>query len=377
MTKADNADKLPADEPEASPHDALFYRTFSDPAHAAAELKHILPKDLVAKIHWTSLGLVSTKFVDPKLSSRYADLLFSVDMGSQKTYVHLLFEHESEGKPWSLLQALRYQVRIWDDVARKPIERGNKRLPPIVTVILHHGENGWTSSVRFRDYFKLDDEIAPLLSPYLVDFGVVVDDIGKVDVEALVHRPVTPEAQLILFALRFGRAPNELIEHLPKMAQVLRALLREPDGDRCIGTVFLYLQRVSKVPVSELRMALQETVGNAELIEDILFPGRRERRLGEIDGERKGRLDGERKGRLDGERKGRLDGERKGRLDGERKGRLDGERKLLLRQLTQRFGPPSTETTARIDAATSSELEAMALRVLTAKTLDEVLGKSS
>jgi predicted transposase YdaD len=352
MTTASPPGKPPPDEPITSVHDALFFHTYSQPEHAAAELKHILPQHLVAKIHWKSLRLASTKFVDPKLSSRHADLLFSVDIGTQKTYLHFLFEHESEYKPWSLLQALRYQVRIWDDVARKPIKRGNKRLPPIMTIILHHGENGWTSPVRFRDYFQLDDEIAPLLSPYLVDFGVLVDDIGKVDTDALVQRPVTLEGQLILFALRFGRTPPELLRELPKMAQVLRALLREPDGDRCIGTVFLYLQRVSKVPVTELRMALEQTLENTELIEDILFPGRRlahklqqsERELREAKREA-------------------------------RKGERKGERTILLRQLGQRFGTLSPDVLARVDAAASSEIEAMALRVLTAKTLDEVLGK--
>ncbi len=128
------------------------------------------------------------------------------------------------------------------------------------------------------------------------------------------------------------------------MAQVLRALLREPDGDRCIGTVFLYLQRVSKVPELELRMAMDEVIGNP-LVEDILFPGRRlEREL------------------------------RKAKRE-VRDAKLEGERTMLQRLLGQRFGALSPNVLALVDGATSSELEAMALRVLTAKTLDEVLGK--
>lgn len=47
-----------------------------------------------------------------------------------------------------------------------------------------------------------------------------------------------------------------------------------------------------------------------------------------------------------------------------------GERRLLLKQLRLRFGELSEAVTARVDAADSDQIE----RVLTAATLDEVLG---
>ena len=46
----------------------------------------------------------------------------------------------------------------------------------------------------------------------------------------------------------------------------------------------------------------------------------------------------------------------------------------MKRQLGERFGVLSPDVTARIDAASMEDLDAMGSRVLTATTLDEALG---
>ncbi len=61
--------------------------------------------------------------------------------------------------------------------------------------------------------------------------------------------------------------------------------------------------------------------------------------------------------------------------EGWREGRREGMRTVVSNLLTQRFGPLSAHVTERLQAATKAELEAMGLRILDAKTLDEVLGK--
>lgn len=372
MTNSD-AQPPPSPSPEelALPHDALFFWTFSHIERAAAELKDILPEKLVATIDWSTLTLSSGRFVDPKLTNRYTDILYSVMMAGQPTYVHVLFEHESEGKPWSLLQALRYHVRIWDEESQKPIGKDGKRLTPIVTVILHHGESGFTSSKQFGDYFKLEDAWKELLSGYLLDFRVIVDDIGKVDTEALLERSLPAQIVLVLFVLRFSRMPSRFMSELPKMMSVIRAVHHEPDGDRCIGTAFMYVERVAKIPASELRMALQEALGtNEALIEDILFPERRFERLKQETDRIKQESD---RIKREAERDKRVIQElERAKREAERL-TAETERRLLLRQLEQRFGALPEEARSRIAAASSSDVDAMVLRVLTANTLDEVL----
>ena len=67
---------------------------------------------------------------------------------------------------------------------------------------------------------------------------------------------------------------------------------------------------------------------------------------------------------------GRAEGEARGEARGEVKGRAE----LLLKQLTLRFGPLSAAVLERVRAASIVEIDAFAERVLTAKSLDEVLG---
>jgi hypothetical protein len=182
-----------------------------------------------------------------------------------------------------------------------------------------------------------------LLSPFLVDFGVIVDDVGKVNAEALIARPVSLEVQLILFALRFARTPERFLQELPKIVPLIEALHQQEDGNRCIGTVLLYVERVTKIPASELRMAFQWT--DEAVVEEILYPGRMAERLTrELE---------------------------QSRLEAERAKRQSHA--LVVRLLRQKFGPLSLAEIARVDAATASELEEMAIRVLSAATLEEVL----
>ena len=62
----------------------------------------------------------------------------------------------------------------------------------------------------------------------------------------------------------------------------------------------------------------------------------------------------------------------KGMQQGMQQGMRQGESALLERQLTRRFGPPSAETRARLQAATVEQLEQWAENILDATTLEEV-----
>ena len=118
-------------------------------------------------------------------------------------------------------------------------------------------------------------------------------------------------------------------------------------------------------------MALQEALGtNEALIEDILFPERRFERLKQETDRIKQESD---RIKREAERDKRVIQElERAKREAERL-TAETERRLLLRQLEQRFGALPEEARSRIAAASSSEVDAMVLRVLTANTLDEVL----
>ena len=67
-------------------------------------------------------------------------------------------------------------------------------------------------------------------------------------------------------------------------------------------------------------------------------------------------------------------GKAEGRAEGKAEGRAEGKADLLLKQLAVRFGPLAAEVVARVRAASVAELDIFAERVLTAASLDAVLG---
>ena len=60
--------------------------------------------------------------------------------------------------------------------------------------------------------------------------------------------------------------------------------------------------------------------------------------------------------------------------EGIQEGRQEGESAMLLRQIALKFGPPDPSILHRIETADTDTLLRWAERILTATTLDEVLG---
>ena len=64
----------------------------------------------------------------------------------------------------------------------------------------------------------------------------------------------------------------------------------------------------------------------------------------------------------------------RGEARGEARGERQGELRMLRKQLTLRFGPLTDAANARLEAADVPTLETWGERVLTAASLDDVLG---
>jgi hypothetical protein len=71
-----------------------------------------------------------------------------------------------------------------------------------------------------------------------------------------------------------------------------------------------------------------------------------------------------------GKAEGKADGEAKGKAEGEIRGRAA----VLVKQLPLKFGPLSAATTERVQHASADELDRWAERILSAASLDDVLG---
>jgi hypothetical protein len=69
------------------------------------------------------------------------------------------------------------------------------------------------------------------------------------------------------------------------------------------------------------------------------------------------------------------EGEAKGKAEGEAKGKAEAIAALVSDLLGEKFGPLPRWARVRVETAEPAQLERWAKKVLTAETLDEVLGK--
>jgi predicted transposase YdaD len=79
-----------------------------------------------------------------------------------------------------------------------------------------------------------------------------------------------------------------------------------------------------------------------------------------------------------GRQEGRLEGRQEGRLEGRQEGRQEGRRetaaKMLRRLLEGRFGPLTSAQHSRIDVLDATSLEDALERILTADSIEAVIG---
>jgi predicted transposase YdaD len=73
-----------------------------------------------------------------------------------------------------------------------------------------------------------------------------------------------------------------------------------------------------------------------------------------------------------GRREGKAEGKAQGKVEGKLEGKLEEAAALAQRQLTARFGPLSAKTKRCLAKLTLPELEDLAIRLLTARSLDEL-----
>jgi hypothetical protein len=111
-------------------------------------------------------------FVDDELRDHFTDLLYETRLQDDTlAYVYLLFEHKSYSEPWTAFQLLRYMVRIWEYVLE---QHQVTILPPIIPLVVYHGEERWQVDVRFRQLVTA----CPPLADYVPDFRYELYDLS-------------------------------------------------------------------------------------------------------------------------------------------------------------------------------------------------------
>jgi predicted transposase YdaD len=330
------------------PHDGLVKYAFSKREHAEGLLKSILPRALVALVDWATLELRKDSFIDPELRARYADLLLSARMAGRKVFFYVVVEHQRSVEALMIFRFGRSMVRIWDGLLRE--EPGLETLPAIVPVLLSNSTAGWTAATKFEDVIDLPEEAREALLPYVPRFEMRLVDLHPAQARGLVEEMLTAFGKLVLWALSVAGDDERFLAEIERMRGAISAALAAPDAHDALFALLRYLS------------ATHERLG-AKRIGKLLKAGAAGRQEKVI-------MDALDELRQEGREEGREEGERVGREEGERIGRA----RLLLKQLTARFGRVPAEAKAQVLAAKEPALDRWAVRVLTARSLQAVLG---
>ena len=322
-----------------TPHDSLFKYAFGDPKEAAALLQAILPASMSRQLDLSSISPLRGSFTDKELASRHSDILFSAPLASGQgcALVYLLMEHQSTPEPAMASRLLGYLTRVWEQYEK---EHSTYSMPPIVPVVLYHGDRSWNAARRMHDQLTVPATELGEMSSYVPSFSYVLHDLSRISDYELRGRAL---GKMVLWMFKYS--PNkQLWETMPEWIGLLAAVLKE-SGLGAVEAVLRYILSVEEeMPKEKARRLLAEHLG-PQGTEAIMTAGEK---LVE---------------------QGRLEGRVEGRVEG----RAETARSLVQRLLQRRFRTLPPSVVKRIEAADVDQLELCAERILDAESIEDVL----
>lgn len=251
----------------SGPHDLFARFTFGHPERAAAELRALLPPEVVERVDWSTLHREPSSVVDPELRERQSDLLFSAQLhGGQPLLLYFLLEHQSSVDRWMAFRMLRYVVRQLEHWLQQHPD--SAVLPVIVPVVMYHGsESGWTAARRVEELFHLPTKARERWQVLVPRFEYLVDDLTAEREEALRARAGPPLVPLTLLLLRFGRS-EKLAVMLENWKALLAQVLASSGGKQELHAVLHYLVRVGDEAAQERIVRVLQSVASEQRPEE-------------------------------------------------------------------------------------------------------------
>jgi len=332
-----------------NPHDAFFRQAFGSPRHVAGLLKLVLPKHLqaVLDLNPERIRVLDPTHVDAELRGTVSDLIVEVPRrgvsgeGERAPAIFILaVEHQRQDQRFIVVRQLGYTVRIWERWLRKHPEATH--LPPVIPVVIYNGDTPWRSPTSLAALLDLPDvPLDPSLRALLPSMEVVLADLASPDLARAVLQTRADDADTVsetLLEILQGATRADADALLDDWASRLRPLHDEPAGWSTLVAALCYLAQVSAIPKPHLAAAADAL---PEPTKETFMTAAQE-----------------------------------WMLEGLENGRPEVERAALASVLTKqarlRFREVPAETIARIDAATTADLERWLERFVTAETLDDL-----
>lgn len=341
-TPRGKAERAPDPRALSDPHNSFFVYTFGQKVHAIGLLRAILPPALGQRLRWDSLTREPVSFVDARLRWLHGDLLFSVRTldTEEEVLIYLLVEHQSTPHPLMAYRVLRYVTRVWDDHLRK--HRTSARLPLVVPAVLYNGREPWSAARTLRDLLDAPAPLVQSVTRHVPQSGYLLIDLRFGRADQLVADAITAYGRVARWALAIAGDDARVLEGVRRLDGLLQEIMKQPDGRAAFVALMRYILATHEhIDRDELHDVLTDAIDAAagkdvmtiydQLIEE-------------------------------------------GRQKGLHQGIAEGRAEMLLDLLAAKFGTVPAGVRKRVQHASADELAAWGTRVLTAATLEDVLG---
>jgi hypothetical protein len=238
----------PSDKPESSTelrkltHDGFFVNTFEMKRLAKGFLRVVLPGDLREHLDLDGLTIEPRHKTDDVFRDRISDVVYRVPIMGTERYVDffVICEHKSGNDLWTIFQLWVYVYLVIQKEYRKVADAGavpaDYRLPPVIAVILHHGESRFTGKTELSELFlKL-----PGIEKYLPKLQAVLFDLSAIEDDDVPEDPEVPELKLVLTALKVVFR-KDVSTKITEILEELKPISDDPIIRDIIRTVWHYL----------------------------------------------------------------------------------------------------------------------------------------
>lgn len=327
----------------ASDNDASYKLLFSAPELVRDLVLGFIPDEWLHSLDYGTLEKMPGSYVTDDLRHRADDVIWRVKVGEEWIYLYILIEFQSKVDPWMAVRMMSYVGLLYQDLIKAKQVLPNRRLPPVLPIVLYNGDAPWTAATNIAD---LIPKVPGLVSQFLpkMEYLLIAEN-------RYTEADLAPMQNLVAAMMRFQRPDSETA--ILELIDLLNVWL---DDHSELKRIFAIWIRTALLRQSKYRLALPKVQDLKELKMTLAT------RFDEW------ALQHEEKGRQEGIAKGIAKGIEKGMA----RGIVQGEARLLQRLLIARFGPLSQATLAQLAAASAVELETWTDRFLNARSLADV-----
>ncbi len=230
-------------------HDKFLKSILSDHEIAIAYFKTCLPKNIAGLLDLSSLIQLDDTYVSKELRKTISDIVYScrVKDSSEDLKISLLLEHKSKPEKFTPIQLLSYMVSGY----LKQV-KGDRRVSPIIPVLLYHGRERWP----YRTLVKFFENLNQELRCFIPEYDYVYHDLGEipdVQIEAIENKFL----QASMLALKYSRLKADLFNWIPTILS-----LASGAAENLQIPLYIYTFEVSELEEDQITELMEEVSAN-------------------------------------------------------------------------------------------------------------------